>query len=335
MIKRINILNDIEKRKELSEKLIYDLYIDLRKKIFEWSALTNQTPQARMGYVGQHLVSIVTGFGGSKSGARGYDIIFRRYLYGEIKTCYRVDQLGKCKDCGLEVSAIEKICPQCNSENIEKKDDSKWLLTIKNENDFKNMIDPSLYFFVLFEFEDIDSLYNENIIASIWTVNPKNIGFYLCILDYYQNILSNSPSRAPFNLWPYMLKFHLMQPKLIYRSIISETEVITTIFEDYLGGNVETLYPFVRFHKATILTKAILKDVIQKLCHKYNLYVEVNIDSYNKKELCEIIDEITLNYIVPNNTLCDILSESLYLENIDLEEAPDNYKFLLKKRGLY
>ena len=220
-------------------------------------------------------------------------------------------------------------------ENIEKKDDSKWLLTIKNENDFKNMINPSLYFFVLFEFEDINSLYNENIIASIWTVNPKNIGFYLCILDYYQNILSNSPSRAPFNLWPYMLKFHLMQPKLIYRSIISESEVTTTIFEDYLGGNVETLYPFVRFHKATILTKAILKDVIQKLCHKYNLYVEVNIDSYNKKELCEIIDEITLNYIVPNNTLCDILSESLYLENIDLEEAPDNYKFLLKKRGLY
>ena len=108
MIKRINILNDIEKRKELSEKLIYDLYIDLRKKIFEWSALTNQTPQARMGYVGQHLVSIVTGFGGSKSGARGYDIIFRRYLYGEIKTCYRVDQLGKCKDCGWEVSAKEK-----------------------------------------------------------------------------------------------------------------------------------------------------------------------------------------------------------------------------------
>ena len=312
MIKRINILNDIEKRKELSEKLIYDLYIDLRKKIFEWSALTNQTPQARMGYVGQHLVSIVTGFGGSKSGARGYDIIFRRYLYGEIKTCYRVDQLGKCKDCGLEVSAIEKICPYCNSGNIERKEDSKWLLTIKNNNDLKNMVEPFMYFFVLFEFEDITDLYNENIVASIWTVNPKNIGFYLCILDYYQNILSKSNSKAPFNLWPYKLKFYLMQPKLIYRSKISKNEVTTVIFEDFLGGEVETLHPLVRFNNANNLTPNILKNVIQKLCHKYNLYVEGNIDSYNKKKLCEIIDEITLKKNVSNDILCDILSESIF-----------------------
>ena len=335
MIKRINILNDIEKRKELSEKLIYDLYIDLRKKIFEWSALTNQTPQARMGYVGQHLVSIVTGFGGSKSGARGYDIIFRRYLYGEIKTCYRVDQLGKCKDCGLEVSAIEKICPYCNSGNIERKEDSKWLLTIKNNNDLKNMVEPFMYFFVLFEFEDITDLYNENIVASIWTVNPKNIGFYLCILDYYQNILSKSNSKAPFNLWPYKLKFYLMQPKLIYRSKISKNEVTTVSFEDFLGGEVETLHPLVRFNNANNLTPNILKNVIQKLCHKYNLYVEGNIDSYNKKKLCEIIDEITLKKNVSNDILCDILSESIYFQNIDLAEVPNNYKILLKERGLY
>ena len=78
-----------------------------------------------------------------------------------------------------------------------------------------------------------------------------------------------------------------MQPKLIYRSIISETEVITTIFEDYLGGNVETLYPFVRFYTATTLTKAILEDVIQKLCQRYLLNVEEG--CYTKKDLCEII----------------------------------------------
>ena len=39
MINKINLLNDIEKRKELSEKLIYDLYIDLRKKIAEFNSL--------------------------------------------------------------------------------------------------------------------------------------------------------------------------------------------------------------------------------------------------------------------------------------------------------
>lgn len=59
---------------EASEALIKDLYIDLRAKVNAWSKITQQTPQARMGYVGQHLVSVVTGYPGGKSGARGYDL---------------------------------------------------------------------------------------------------------------------------------------------------------------------------------------------------------------------------------------------------------------------
>lgn len=42
---------------EASEALIKDLYIDLRAKVNAWSKITQQTPQARMGYVGQHLTS--------------------------------------------------------------------------------------------------------------------------------------------------------------------------------------------------------------------------------------------------------------------------------------
>ena len=44
-----------------SEKLIFDLYIDLQERINKWSSVTQQTAQARMGYVGQHLTSVVTG----------------------------------------------------------------------------------------------------------------------------------------------------------------------------------------------------------------------------------------------------------------------------------
>jgi len=36
---------------EASEALIKDLYIDLRAKVNAWSKITQQTPQARMGYV--------------------------------------------------------------------------------------------------------------------------------------------------------------------------------------------------------------------------------------------------------------------------------------------
>lgn len=49
---------------EASEQLLQDLYIDLRMKANFWARITKQTPQARMGYIGQHLVSAVTGYPG-------------------------------------------------------------------------------------------------------------------------------------------------------------------------------------------------------------------------------------------------------------------------------
>lgn len=85
-------MDKILNRLKASEQLIRDLYINLRKNVNKWAEVTKQTPQARMGYVGQHLTSVVTGFPGGKSGARGYDLIIKRkpLIYGEIKTCYRV-----------------------------------------------------------------------------------------------------------------------------------------------------------------------------------------------------------------------------------------------------
>lgn len=104
---------------EASEALIKDLYIDLRAKVNAWSKITQQTPQARMGYVGQHLVSVVTGYPGGKSGARGYDLVIDDERHGEIKTCYRVDQLGSCNACGAVVSSLETECAVCSSTSIK------------------------------------------------------------------------------------------------------------------------------------------------------------------------------------------------------------------------
>lgn len=140
---------------EASEALIKDLYIDLRAKVNAWSKITQQTPQARMGYVGQHLVSVVTGYPGGKSGARGYDLVIDDERHGEIKTCYRVDQLGSCNACGAVVSSLETECAVCRSTSINRKDDSKWLIAIRNNDEFAKLLDPYRYYFVLFEFESI------------------------------------------------------------------------------------------------------------------------------------------------------------------------------------
>lgn len=159
---------------EASEALIKDLYIDLRAKVNAWSKITQQTPQARMGYVGQHLVSVVTGYPGGKSGARGYDLVIDDERHGEIKTCYRVDQLGSCNACGAVVSSLETECAVCRSTSINRKDDSKWLIAIRNNDEFAKLLDPYRYYFVLFEFESIYDSNNNDIIASIWEVDPKS-----------------------------------------------------------------------------------------------------------------------------------------------------------------
>jgi len=212
---------------ESSELLIRELYIDLRRTVNEWAAITQQTAQARMGYVGQHLVSVVTGYAGGKSGARGRDLILPAGDYAEIKTCYRVDQLGRCNNCGARIASIESNCPECDSTEIRRKDDSKWLIGIRNEAEFAQILEPKSYYLVLFEFTDLQS--PDDIQASIWEVDPKLPGFAYCIVDYRMNIQPCSPSKAPFNFWPYSLKFCLMCPKLIYRSTIStRTDSITT-----------------------------------------------------------------------------------------------------------
>ena len=185
---------------EASEALIKDLYIDLRAKVNAWSKITQQTPQARMGYVGQHLVSVVTGYPGGKSGARGYDLVIDDERHGEIKTCYRVDQLGSCNACGAVVSSLETECAVCSSTSINRKDDSKWLIAIRNNDEFAKLLDPYRYYFVLFEFESIYDSNNNDIIASIWEVDPKSKGFAYCMIDYYLNIRSQSTSKAPFNM---------------------------------------------------------------------------------------------------------------------------------------
>lgn len=245
---------------EASEKLIYDLYIDLRRKINQWAAVTMQTAQARMGYVGQHLVSVVTGYPGGRSGARGKDLIISKDKYGEIKTCYRVDQLGKCNACDVPVASIEEKCPNCGSEDIKRNDDSKWLIGIRHDEEFQNIIDPETYYLVLFDFEDLAN--PETIRASIWTVDPKVPGFAYCMVDYYLNIRKHSKSKAPFNLWPYQLKFYLMRPTLIYRSLIHSDDTIDTlIFPGEDAPAIEALPPLSEFSQSRNLTKEKAEDL--------------------------------------------------------------------------
>lgn len=290
---------------EASEALIKDLYIDLRSKVNAWSEITSQTPQARMGYVGQHLVSVVTGFPGGKSGARGYDLDMGNGSYGEIKTCYRVDQLGNCKDCGNVVSSIETECSRCGSKNIERKEDSKWLISIKNDTECAEVIEPRAYYFVLFEFADV----SDDIEASIWEVNPRSKGFVFCMVDYYLNIRPKSKSNASFDLWPHSIKFLLTRPQLIYKAIIKNNgDIDTRIFPTLNNGYPDTLKPLTEYSGA----KTITIDIIHKLIERLSGH-STHSTPKKKQDLLESLERIRNENAISNETLCDMFAEEIYL----------------------
>lgn len=308
---------------EASEALIKDLYLDLRSKVNAWSKITNQTPQARMGYIGQHLVSIVTGYPGGKSGARGYDLIMENNSYGEIKTCYRVDQLGSCNQCGAVVSSLETSCAACHSTSINRKDDSKWLISLRNETEFEKVIEPTRYYFVLFEFENLNDTTNNNIIASIWEVDPKNKGFAYCMIDYYLNIRTNSTSKAPFNMWPYRLKFLLTKPILIYRSRIKEDGTIDTMIFPTMGNSyTDVLEPLPTYSRADTITL----DAIHKVLN--NLGIETSALPKNKRTCLQLLEKLRTKNNIDNDTLCDALADAIYLPLILPQKAsiPDVIK---------
>ena len=297
---------------EASEQLIQDLYIDLRKKANHWASITYQTAQARMGYVGQHLVSVVTGYQGGRSGARGKDLILPNNEHAEIKTCYRVDQLGRCNDCGARVASIELLCPECGSTNLQRNDDSKWLIGIRHEEEFASILEPKYYYLVLFEFTDLNSPHT--IQSSIWRVESNAPGFSLCMIDYYKNIRSSSRSRAPFNLWPYQLKFDIMRPYLIYRSLITQNdEIETLIFPNRDESQLHCLKPLTAYSRSPNLTK----EKILKFAEYQGVQI---VDTGNKTTLLNAIQNSLDMRPSDPHVIADNLARALY-DNIKYQSS--------------
>ncbi len=305
---------------EASEQLINDLYIELRKKVNKWASITHQTAQARMGYVGQHLVSVATGCPGGRSGARGKDLVLPNDEHAEIKTCYRVDQLGKCNDCEAAVAAIEDSCPRCGSTDLKRNDDSKWLIGIRHDEEFAEILTPKYYYLVLFEFTDLTS--PDTIQSSIWRVVPTVPGFAYCMIDYYRNIRAASKSKAPFNLWPFQLKFDLMRPVLIYRSqITKEDDVQTMIFPGRDSEQLHALHQLPRYSQSRNLTVGKILSFAES--------IGANIEHpNNKRRLLEQIQRFLDESHLTTEITMDSLSKALYWPDIEqhIEGLPEGLK---------
>jgi predicted RNA-binding Zn-ribbon protein involved in translation (DUF1610 family) len=313
-----------------AELLLRELYVELRHKLRLWSAVTLQTPQARMGYVGQHLVSVVTGFPGGRSGARGHDLELPGGQYAEIKTCYRVDQLGQCMNCNAAVASIEDHCPRCGETRILRKDDSKWLVGIRNEEEMRTLFEPAWYFLALFDFsvaEEIAETLPEtsleeptsvisstppDINARVWRLDPRHAGFALCMVDYYVNIQARSTSKAPFNLWPYSLKFQLMRPELIYHATISADDQIETIVFEGQRGTIER-YPIAPFPAMLGSRRNLGDDKLRRLAMSLGVHLAAGA---NRRIILEELERHRSAESIDDDRLADLLAELLYRNGI-------------------
>ena len=110
------------------------------------------------------------------------DLVLPDGQHAEIKTCSRVDQLGTCADCGSPVSAVELECGTCGSVDLERKDDSKWLITPKTDQELRELFEERFFYLVLFDF--VESGDQSGINARIWRVDPRIKAFAYCMVDY-------------------------------------------------------------------------------------------------------------------------------------------------------
>ena len=220
--KFITIENNLTKIKQLLSELV----LQPRMNVIKWSRITKQTPNIKIGYPGQHLASLITGMEGERTGARGNDLIDG----SEVKSCSRIDQLDKCLSCGSPVARLEAVCSNCNSDKIQRNNDSKWLFGIRNEEDL-DVLTRQVQRVVLilgdypnFERDDFNTLRFQSF--EIWTKSPRGARFVELMSNYYYKIYLGHKKKnieknpAPKNFWPYSYQFYLCNPILTFSCVI-------------------------------------------------------------------------------------------------------------------
>jgi predicted RNA-binding Zn-ribbon protein involved in translation (DUF1610 family) len=305
--------------------MLEELVLMPRLKALEWSVITKQTPNMKIGYPGQHLASLITGVEGARTGARGDDLLDG----SEVKSCSRVDQLDSCKDCNNKVLRIENVCPHCGSENIKRMDDSKWLFSIKSEEELTLLTETIDRIFLTIadypNFSDNDFNTIRFQAFEIWNNTDRHNHFKDLMSNYYHKIflehIKKNPNKtpAPKNFWPYSYQFYLCNPLKVLNCIVTDANSNPQINIDYF---IEPDYDRSLITTEPMPTKLLSLDEIKVLLDnvpEYILTSQLEIGSYDdliangsvKKEITKrlpVINEVTRAYLDLRDT--DKVSEA-------------------------
>lgn len=222
------------------ERFIAEAVIEPKHIMKRWSLVTGQTPAVKIGYVGQHLASLITGVPGSGSGARGDDLIDGT----EVKSCNKVDQVDKCKSCGAHVMRYEEKCPSCESTRIDRKDDSKWLFSIRDEHELRQYENLDRILLILMDYPNFDAGDYRDIRISSYEIYPKEDRmkvFVELIRNHFYNIympkvtgqLREGMTKGnPMNLHPFGYQFYKCNPILTFSCTIKNIDTKPEILID-------------------------------------------------------------------------------------------------------
>lgn len=218
-LSKITIKDNIK----LIEQFIYDMIISPRIASHKWSAITNQTPNLKIGYPAQHLASLILGMKGDATGARGNDICDGT----EVKSCSKIDQSDKCLDCKENVLRSQNKCPACGSANIRRNNDSKWLIPIRNEDELTMALkETPRFLFIVSDYPFFkDNNFSDIRIRAfeIYPSNPRCVRFAELLKSYYYNIylphIKHNPNAtpAPKNLFPDNFPFYMCNPIKVFQ----------------------------------------------------------------------------------------------------------------------
>jgi hypothetical protein len=202
------------------------------------------------------------------------------------------------------------------------------LIGIQHDTEFSEILTPAFYYLVLFDFTDLAK--PTTIRASIWRVDPLAPGFAYCMIDYYKNIKSASVSGAPFNLWPFQLKFELMRPLLIYRSLILQDNTIETrIFPGRDLPEPHPMSPLQTFRQSRNLTVDKIRSFAQDLA--------LPLPGTGKKlQLLVAAEHAIRQQTIQQDLVIDTLARHLYWNHIErhVTSLPDAITIPLERLGL-
>ena len=222
-VKLITIDDNITKIKNF----LTDIIITPKHALRQWAMVTNQTPAAKIGYVGQHLASLITGVPGTGSGARGDDIADG----SEVKSCNKVDQVDRCMNCGARVLRMETHCSVCGSTNIKRRNDSKWLFSIRDKHELEQYHNLDRVVLLLMDYPKFNQGDYKDIRISVFEIYPKEARmnvFKELIDNHYYHIylpkLHANQKTNPMNLHPFSFQFYKCNPIQTFECIIENID---------------------------------------------------------------------------------------------------------------